>query len=640
MTLTELFKPFRLGSLELKNRIVMPPIGTRLANEQGAVTQRLIDFLEERAKGGVGLIIIEAAAVDGLLGRTAPTGLCLDHDKYIAELNELVEAIHAWGARVAIQLFHAGRETRLPSLEGRQPVAPSPIACASLGIAPRQLSIPEIETLAQKFAEAARRARDAGCDAVEMHGAHGYLIGQFLSPYSNRRTDRYGGDLEGRMRFATEILVQTRSKVGAKFPVLLRITAQEYIEGGLGLEDSQAIAQRAEAAGYDAIHVSAGIYESMARIFPPQALPPGCHVENAAAIKKAVRLPVIAVGRINDPLTAEDILKEGKADLVAMGRALIADPELPRKAAQGRFDEIRRCIACNYCVERIFSFKHIRCAVNPAAGRERGFCPTPAAQKKRVLIVGGGPAGMEAARVARLRGHEVSLVEKTHQLGGQLHLAANAPHKGEMRSLIHYLSGQIQSLGVDIRLGQEATAESIARFKPDAVVVATGASPLLPPIPGIEKGHPITAWEVRAGKAVTGTEVVILGGGMVGCETAELLAEQGKKVRIIEMLPAIASDIEPISRGLLLERMARLGIEALTNVKVEEIAEDGVWVAGPDRRRHFLPAQAIVLALGSTANDGLRKSLPGPEVYAIGDCVEPRKLPQAMEEGWSIALRL
>ena len=638
----KLLEPTKIGLMELRNRILMPPMGTNLNAVDGSVTDYYINYHAERAKGGVGLQIMGVVAIDPL-GIPAPCVPRIYHHKFIVGLSRLTRAIHEYGGKCAAQLHHAGRQT-YSSLIGEQIVAPSAIPCKLIGEVPRELTINEIEGLVEAFGEGALRAKLAGFDAVEFHGAHGYLICQFLSPYSNKRTDKYGVDPEGRMQFALEIVKRAKEKAGADFPMIFRMSGDEFVEGGLTLEETEKIAQRLEKAGVDALHISAGNYDSMlgGKIIAPMYLPKGGLVHIAKAIKKVVNVPVIAVGSIT-PEMAEDIIREGKADIVSMGRALIADPELPKKLAEGRLEDINRCIRCNEgCIGRVLSYQPMTCSINASVGREKEYEIRPASKPKKVVIAGGGAAGMEAARMAALRGHEVTLFEKEDEFGGHMREASVPAFKEDIKPLIEWLSTQVKKLRVKVELGKEATPEIIAEMKPDVVIVATGSTPLIPKIPGIEKRVVAIATDVLLAKAEVGDKVVVAGGGLVGCETSLFLAKKGKQVTIVEMLPDIAIDVEMISKFTLMGLLAEKGVKWVTNTKIEEITDEGVITFDKSLRRQTIKADTVVLAMGFKSNKKLHKALEGkvPELYAIGDCVEPRKIIHAIHEGSFIARQI
>ena len=642
---TKLFEPIQVKSLRLKNRIVMPPICTRFSNLDGSVSERMVNYYAERAKGGVGLIICETAVIDSKLGKGLLRCLHIDQDKYVTGLGEIARAVHFYGGKVAIQLIHMGRQIfKTEPLEGRQPVSASNTSFQATHplttVYTRELTVEEIEEIVEKFALAARRVQIAGFDAVEFHGANGYLIAQFFSPYINKRKDRYGGDIYGRSRFAVEIVKRARELVGWNYPIIFRIPIHEMVSGGITLEDSKTIAKILEDAGVDILNTSVGLGETYHYVIPPMALPQGCYVEMVGEIKKNVKIPVIAVGRINDPMLAEKILLEEKADLVEMGRALIADPELPKKAKKGRLKDIRRCVGCNECVRHTRPDFPIICTLNPTVGREKECRIVPVRKPRRVLVVGGGPAGMEAATIAALKGHRVILYEKSKRLGGQLNLASTPPHKEELRNVISYFSYQLKKLKVKVVLGKEVNLRTVKRIKPDVIIVATGAVPIIPDIRGVKNKNVVTAWDVLAGRVEVGEEVVIVGGGMVGCETAEYLAEKGRKVTVIEMLPDIAIDMETFSRIFLLERLTQKNVRLITNTKVKEITKNGVIIV--NQREEILEADTVVLAVGSKPNTKLLEELEGkfPEVYAVGDCVEPRRCLEAIHEAWNVAFEL
>jgi len=642
----KIFESASIGSLQVKNRLIMAPMGTRLSSEVGGVTQRQIDYYAERAKGGVGTIITEVTCVDHPIGVTGPTNLTIHDNAFIAGHNELVESLHTYGAKVISQLVHAGRQTRPASIKGIQPVAPSAIPCKFIGAMPRALTTNETEEIVRKFIEAAVRVKTAGYDGVELHGAHGYLIAQFMSSYSNLRKDRYGGDLRHRMNFPLEIIQGIREELGPEFPLLFRFSAEEFVEGGRDLEESKKVAKILEDAGVDALHVSAGAYESLPSMIEPMSYDQAWKIYLAESMKNVVNIPVIGVGAIRTPEVAEGIIKDGKADFIALGRALLADPYWPNKAKEGRGKEIIPCISCNVgCIgERIFRNLHIRCALNPLTGREAfKDALQPAEKKKTVFVIGGGPAGMAAALYANMKGHRVTVFEKNNHLGGQLKLAARPPGKEKIQWFIDYMLNQIKSHNIKLFTGNSVTAETVFQGNPDAVILATGATPLLPDIPGIEGSSVCTAWEVLEGKREIRDKVVLIaGGGTVGCETALYLAPANKKIIIVEMLDDIALDMEPVNRMDLIPKIDESEIEVHLRSKIESIEPDGVILSKSEKKQEKLRSDMVVLALGAAPVNGLAKELDGKieEVYLIGDSNKPRKIMDAIYEGFQAAIRL
>jgi len=637
--LKNLFSQVKIGKAEISNRLIVSPMVMNYCNNDGTATERFIAYHEAKAKGGWGLIITEDYAVDPK-GKGFSNLPGLWDDSQIESHAELTKRIHKYGTKIVAQIYHAGRQTN-HFVIGSPPVAPSPIPCPSNQEIPHELTIKEIQDLAEKFGDCALRAKKAGFDGVEIHGAHGYLIAQFMSPYSNKRTDEYGGSFLNRMRFPLEIISDIRVKAGNDFPIIFRISADEFVPGGRTIEDTKAIAILAEKAGINAIHVSVGVYASAHAIIPPSAVRHGWITDFAAEVKKVVSIPVITVGRINDPFLAEEIISSGKADLISMGRGSLADPELPNKTAAGKFDEIRYCIGCMQgCIERLFKNIDVKCLVNPTLGREIEFAVKPATSKKKVFIAGGGPAGMEAAIVAAKRGYEVHLYEKTDKLGGQYDLAAVPPNKGEIATFISWQKTQLKKLKVDVYLNTELTTEIVDSEKPDVVIIATGGRPAIPDIPGVDKPNVVTAHDVLKGKVDVGNKVIVIGGGMIGSETADHLANHGKEVTILEQLPEIAKDEQDSVRYFLLKDLKENNVTIYTNTLVKEIVDDGVIVDRDGKEKKIEPVDTIVIAVGVKPVNELVNRLEGKvnKLITVGDALEVRKALEAIEEGYKAGL--
>jgi len=634
-----LFEPGSIGKMTLKNRIIMAPISTNLAGGDGTVSDELIFHYAERARGGVGLITVENVCLAYPLACHGAAQPRIDDDAFIPGLRRLADAIHQGGAKAAAELTHPGMSAGLRYIRGETPVAPSAVPRPKDGLVPRALSHTEVVEVVGQYVQAARRAYEAGFDAVELQACHGLLINQFLSPLTNKRQDEYGGSRENRARFLVEIVAGIKRHVGSDFPVMVRLVAEDMLEGGLTLEDGRWFARRLEEAGADAIHPDFGLGGKEKRL-EPMPYPQAWRVYLAAEIKKAVSIPVIAVGVIREPRVAEEILEAGKADFVALGRALIADPDWPNKARAGEEQAIRRCIGCNECVmARHVEDAPLRCSLNATVGRKPEACRLERAKTpKRVLIIGGGPAGMEAARVAALRGHRVALYERETHLGGMLNVAAVPPGKEKLNWITEYFAHELPRLGVEIHLGEAMDAERVRALNPDVVIVATGSEPAIPDIPGVDGPNVLVAQELLARRmCFTGQRFALVGGGMLGLETAAYLAAQGNAVAVLKRYETIGRSIEPLYRDHLLRDLKEHGVEIITRVEVKAIQAEGVLVRDQTGEERVVPADRVVLARGAKPADKLVQELRDFNPLVIGDAVQPRKIINAISEGFVTA---
>ncbi|MGD0854287.1 MAG: FAD-dependent oxidoreductase [Dehalococcoidia bacterium] len=639
-----LFQPFKIGKMEVKNRLSVPPMGTGFAADDGGVSERLIQYHEQRAKGGFGLIIVEVSAIDGERGLGSSHQLCLYDDKFIPGFKKLADSVHKYGTKLAVQLYHPGRSTFSFFLKDKPPVAPSEVPDPIMRQVPHALTIDEIKALVEKFAQGVRRVKEAGCDAAEFHGAHGYLISEFMSAYANKRTDEYGSGFEGSLRFPLEIIKRSRELVGADFPLLFRISADEMVPLGRTVPESIEMMKRLVAAGINAIDVSIGVPESSQFTSAPPDMPQGFNAETSVKFKQALNAAVLVAGRINDPAVAEDIIKSGKADIVHIGRQSLADPDWPLKVQQGRTQDIVKCLSCNEaCIEglAIWLRPSISCVQNLAVGREGQYAQPKTAKPKNVLIAGGGPGGLEAARTAALRGHRVTLYEKDGYLGGQTKLVAIPPSKAVYQEVARSRIAAIKELGVDIHVGKALTIDKIKEIKPDVLIIATGSEPAIPNIPGISRKNVISARKALSTE-VEGDSVLVIGGGLVGCETADYLAGQGKKVTIVEMLKSTAKDIGPAARFFLRKRLKENHVAIMTQTTVKSVADDGVLLGTLNGEQKIGPFDIIVLAAGATSIRDLEEQARKfvPEVYVIGDAAKPGKILAAVEQGAETALKL
>lgn len=632
----KLFGPIEVGKVLLKNRIVMAPMATNLATKEGIVTDELIDYYLERARNGVGLVIIESTCIDSPVGKNIAHELCADRDECIPGLKRLASAIHGAGAKVALQLHHAGSLAK-SSITGMQPVSCSPVANRITGEVPKVLSLKEIERIVEAFSEGVRRAREAGMDGVDLHYSHGYLITQFLSPLTNIRTDRYGGSLENRARFALEILRRCRKEAGGNYLIMCKLTIDQFIPGGSTLLETGPVAKMLEEEGVDAIHATAGDPNSVENLpVPPMFSPRGCYVPLAEGLKRYVKIPIGAVGRINEPGLAARILEEGKADLINIGRSLLADSEFLTKVKEERIEDIRPCIGCNQGCRGRDRAKYftLHCSVNPEVGKEKEFRIKPSSQKQKVLIVGGGPAGMEAARVAALRGHTVVLCEKTKVLGGQLLLAAKPPGREEIENLTRYLVRQVTKSNVRILLQQEVDDTFVEEFVPDAIIFATGSVPMTFS-ENKETGDRLCfAHQALRGEIEIGRKVVVIGGGSVGSGTADFLAEKGHDITLLLRRMDIGSKLEPSTKMVIQKRLEKNGVRIIRNAHFESFKNGKVSIER-EGVGECLEADDVIVAIGAKAENSLYQRIKGKgkHAYAIGDCVEPRGILEAIAEG-------
>ena len=646
-----LFQEGRIGNLKIRNRIVMSPMMTHFGGIMGEVTQQTIDHYATRAKGGVGLIITGGTEVFPFPTSRLDTyagGLSVAEDKFKKGLADLTEAVHAWGAKIFLQLSHSGRTQSAASLKGYQPVSSSPVPATRPGGAyptPRALTRGEIFEFIEKWAEGAFRAKVSGFDGVNLHMAHGTLMTSFISPLLNIREDDFGGTLENRMRFPTGIVRRIKELCGTDFPVDVRFSVDEFKEGGVTIKDSPLIAQKFQEAGADSINMSSAFYDNLHKSNDIMRNEEGWKRYMWQAVTKEIKGPTIACGGLRHPEFCEKVLAEGDADFVGLGRPLLADPEWPIKAAEGRVEDIRHCISCMVCLQHVFATGANRCALNPDWGRGRDFTELkPPSQIKKIMVVGTGPAGMEAARIAAMRGHDVTLYGKEKQMGGQLIFAAEPPGKKKMLWFRDYEETQLKKLEVNIQLGTEVTPEFVEKESPDVVVLATGAEPAIPDIEGIRGENVVTAVDVLAGKVeLSNQRIVIAGGGMIGAEVGEFLLDRGNKVVIVEMLPTIAGDMDPLNRQGLMEALEGREIVFMTNKEIMEFTDKGVSVTDKKSdEKQLIEGDTVVLALGSKSVSNLSDYLKDnvAELYTVGDCNKPRRLEEAIYEGSLVARRI
>lgn len=654
----KLFTPMNIGKVVVPNRIVMTAMGNHLANKDGSVSDEDIAFYGARAKGGVGLIITECACVNFETGKGNTRQMAVDDDKYIPGLKRLADEIHKYGSVIAVQIYHPGRQGIAAINGNKAMIAPSEKECQVVHQPTHEMTKEEIKETIDRFIKSAKRLQQAGIDAVEIHAAHGYLINQFLSPYTNLRTDEYGGSFDNRMRFLDEIIEGIRRECGYDYPIIVRFSANEYMEyagkpgEGLQLDDGIKIAKHLETLGVNALDVSSGIYETMNTAWEPVGFDQGWKIDNADRIKKEVSIPVIGVSVIRNPEYAEQIIEEGKVDFIASARQFFADPEWSNKAKAGKERSIRKCISCLYCMETLMnadiSTEPMACAINYEGGRELNYGEhllKKDGDSRVVVIIGAGPAGMEAARILALRNFKPVIFEKKSEVGGQVVYASKPPKKGKVAWLIEYQKGQLEELGVEIRLNHVPTVEEIKALNPYAVFVAQGSNPIMPKsIPGLDGENVYTPVDILSGDiSLRGKKVAVVGSGMTGIETAELLGEQGNEVTIFEMKDEIGPGVFFQNLIDVMKRIEKHGTKLYPKHKL--IAIEGTTVVTETTDAHEtnrFDFDAIVVSFGTIANNEMVDELKREfdRVILLGDAKKAGKIVDAIGNGYKEAFEL
>lgn len=653
-----LFDPISIGNVRLKNRIAMAPMAVDyMVNPDGSLNQRVVDYYLERVRNEVGMIICSLFKVENKIEALEECTPQITESS-LGYLGDLCDAAHSYGAKVFVQLTAGYGRVTVPSMLRGPCVSASALPNFwDPGITCRALATEEVEQIVQAMGEVAERLVIAGVDGVELHGHEGYLFDQFTSAIWNKRTDKYGASLENRLRFPIECLEEIRRRVGDRLAVQYRFGLKHYMkdansgalpgetfqEFGRDVDEGLEMAGMLERAGFDALHVDAGCYESHYWSHPPIYQKHGCMVEMPAKAKRVVKIPVIGVGRLDIPELAEKVVEDGKVDIIAIGRGLLADPHWAAKVKAGKVDDIRPCVGCyDGCLARYALVRHISCALNPSSGRERAYQLVPTHAPKRIVVIGGGIAGMEAARVAAIRGHDVTLYEKETSLGGMVKRAAVPEFKDDLKRLLAWYERQLKQTGARVELGTQASPENVAEENPDAVFVATGAKPIIPDIPGIEKDSVTTCVDLLEGKTTAGDRTVIVGGGLVGCEIAIWLAQKGKRVTIVEMLPALMSGgvrVPSQVKMMIQDLLAAHNVDIVTDSKISEITSQGVHTIQEELQMREITADTVVLAMGMAADTQLYDDLSERVdcVYALGDCREPKNIMNAVWDAYEIA---
>ena len=642
-----LLSPIKIGETTVKNRIFMPPLSTNLA-DKGYVTDELVEHYKARAKGGVGLFVTEVVTVEPTYCYL-PGDMCIYDDSFIPGWKKLADGVHEYGAKILPQLFHPAHMA-FPLPGTPRLIAPSNVGPYYAKEAPRAVTKEELKVIIRQFGEAAKRAQIAGADGVEIHAAHAHgLLGGFLSPLYNKRTDEYGGDIDHRLRLTLEVIEEVRRVCGKNFIIDVRISGSEYTDGGLNLNDMIYVAKQLEKAGVDFLHVSGGTTIARGSSIPAPGTPMGSHAATAAEIKKYVSIPVATVGRITEPWIAEELIANGKADICMIGRANLCDPEFANKVAAEKADDIRPCIGCLRCLNGIMFGKRVACTVNPSFELENEDTLAPAVEKKNVLVIGSGPAGMEAAFVAAKRGHHVVLCEKDAELGGLMRIAAVPIAKQDLTRLIQYMARRLEGAGVEVRLNCTVDKAMLeGEFKGWEVIAGAGAQPIvIPAFTGFKQW--MTADDVLAGRAFPGRKIVVIGGGSVGCETADYLAPlvndlypRNREITLLEMAPGVMASESGPGRSLLVQRMMAKGVQMICGAKVEKVDESSIWYTKDGQQHCIADADTLVLAMGYKADPALEEMLKaaGASYHLIGDAKKVGTIKDAIGAGYETAKAL